>query len=132
MTGTLFVRPDGTSCGASMVKMSVDCPSEAPRCQRILSITPQISFEPEEIADAISGLFFGAGLCGKKLFAPPLADPGAPTVIAKWTKSTRRDKCINLCPNRGCFRRAEVVIDYEPASVSQQVTVAIQIPADVI
>src|SRR5882762_8645035 len=33
MTGTLFVRADGTSCGASMVKISADCQSEATRCQ---------------------------------------------------------------------------------------------------
>src|SRR5882724_5008197 len=45
MTGTLFVRADGTSCGASMVKMSADFASEAPRCQRISSITPQITFD---------------------------------------------------------------------------------------
>jgi hypothetical protein len=45
MTGKLFVRADGTSCGASMVKRSVDFASEAPRCQWISSITPQITFD---------------------------------------------------------------------------------------
>ena len=45
MTGRLFVRADGTSCGASMVKRSVDFASEASRCQRISSITPQITFD---------------------------------------------------------------------------------------
>src|SRR6266481_7415860 len=65
MTGTLFARTDGTSCGASMVKMSVDFPSEAPRYQRFLSITPQITFDPDEMADAISGSFFDAAFCDK-------------------------------------------------------------------
>src|SRR5215475_5746372 len=37
MVGTLLVSADGTSCGASMVKMSVDFPNEAARCQRFLS-----------------------------------------------------------------------------------------------
>lgn len=65
MTGTLFVRADGTSCGASMVKMSADFPSEAPRCQRISSITPQITFDPNEMSDAIGGSFFDAAFCDK-------------------------------------------------------------------
>jgi hypothetical protein len=33
MTGILAARVDGVSCGASMVKTSVDFPSEAARCQ---------------------------------------------------------------------------------------------------
>ena len=118
MTGTLFVRADGTSCGASMVKMSADFPSEATRCQRFLSITPQITFDPDEMADAIGGLFF-ARRSATKLFALPLADPSAPPVISKREKSTVRDKYINLRPNRRGLRRPEVIIDYEPAIVSQ-------------
>src|SRR6266576_4776292 len=46
MTGTLLVRADGTSCGASMVKMSADFPNEAARCQRFLSEGAQSNFEP--------------------------------------------------------------------------------------
>jgi hypothetical protein len=52
-----------------MVKMSVDFPSEAPRCQRISSETPQISFDPDEIADAIAGLFSVAALWDKIISA---------------------------------------------------------------
>ena len=74
MTGTLFVRADGTSCGASMVKMSVDFASEAPRCQRISSITPQITFDQ----DVIGG--FSQGALGQDLFALPLAHPSAPNI----------------------------------------------------
>ena len=118
MTGTLFVRADGTSCGASMVKMSADFPSEAPHCQRILSITPQITFDPDEMADAIGGLF-SVRLYVRKSFALPPADPSAPPVISKREKSTLRDKRINLRPNRRGLRRPEVIIDYEPAIVSQ-------------
>jgi hypothetical protein len=36
--------------------MSVDFPNEAARCQRFLSVTPQITFDPDETADAIDGL----------------------------------------------------------------------------
>ena len=63
MTGTLFVRVEGTSCGTSMVKISVDCPREAYRCQRISSTPPQISFDPGEIVDAAGRLFSGAAFC---------------------------------------------------------------------
>src|SRR6266403_3609052 len=48
MTGTLLVRADGTSCGASMVKMSADFPNEAARCQRFLSERAQRNFEPRD------------------------------------------------------------------------------------
>ena len=59
MTGTLFVRVDGISCGASMVKISVDCPGEAPRCQRISSTALQISFDGVKLLTP-GRLFFGA------------------------------------------------------------------------
>src|SRR4029077_5005349 len=114
MTGTLFVTADGTSCGASMVKMSVDFASEAPRCQRFLSITPQITFDPDKMAHGVGG-FFSVKRYVRKLFALPLAHPSAPSVIPKREKSTVRDKCINLRPNRRGLRRPEVIIDYEPA-----------------
>src|ERR1043166_6042307 len=55
MTGTPFVTADGANRGASMVKMSVEFPSEAPLCQRISSATAQTTFEQS----AISGLFGG-------------------------------------------------------------------------
>src|SRR5206468_2583599 len=72
MTGTLRVRADGISCGAGMVKMSVDFPSEAPRCQRISS-------EHHTIFDrrVIGGLLSSGAI--SKLFALPLADPGTPS-----------------------------------------------------
>jgi hypothetical protein len=85
MTATLFVRADGTSCGASMVKRSVDFASEAPRCQRISSITPQISFNQ----GVIGGFFQGA--LGQDLFALPLADPGTPPIISKFGRETTAD-----------------------------------------
>jgi hypothetical protein len=40
-----------------MVKMSVDFASEAPRCQRISSITAQITFGWATKVDAIIGFF---------------------------------------------------------------------------
>src|SRR4030095_10066654 len=48
IVATLLVRADGTSCGASMVKMSVDFPNEAARCQRFLSERAQSNFEPRD------------------------------------------------------------------------------------
>jgi hypothetical protein len=57
MTGTLLVRADGTSCEASMVKRSVEFPSEAPRCQRISSITPQITFDQARSAGFLRALW---------------------------------------------------------------------------
>jgi len=101
-----------------MVKMSADFPSEAPRCQRFLSITPQITFDPDEMADAIGGFFFDAAFCDK-LFALPLADPSAPPIISKREEATLGHKCINLRPNGRCLCRPEVIIDHEPATVSQ-------------
>src|SRR5439155_6347722 len=56
MTGTPFVKADGASCGASMVKMSVEFPSEAPRCQRISSPIAQITFDPSTIGGLFSGV----------------------------------------------------------------------------
>lgn len=85
MTGTLFVRADGTSCGASMVKRSVDFASEAPRCQRISSITPQITFDQGVIGG------FSRGALGQDLFALPLADPSAPPVMSKFGRETTAD-----------------------------------------
>ena len=52
--------------------MSVDFASEAPRCQRISSITPQITFDQRVIGG------FSQGVCGAGLFALPLADPSGP------------------------------------------------------
>jgi hypothetical protein len=73
-----------------MVKTNGDCLKKAPRCQRILSIPPQISFDPGEIVDAGGKLFSGAAFCEKKLLALPLADPSAPPVISKREKSPAR------------------------------------------
>src|SRR4029453_18792496 len=47
MVATLLVRADGTSCGASMVKMSVDFPNEAARCQRFSSGRAQSNFDAQ-------------------------------------------------------------------------------------
>jgi hypothetical protein len=62
-------------------KMSVDFASEAPRCQRISSITPQITFDPGVIGG------FSQGALGQDLFALPLADPSAPSVISKFAEN---------------------------------------------
>jgi hypothetical protein len=43
--------------------MSVDFPDEAARCQRFLSVTPQISFDPDEMTDAIGGLNYSRRHC---------------------------------------------------------------------
>ena|SRR5205809_7985085 len=125
MTGTLRVRADGISCGASMVKMSVDFPSEAPRCQRISS-------EHHTIFDqrVIGGLLSSGPI--SKLFALPLADPGTPSVISKWKEPTLIYKRIDLLAEGRRFRRAEVIVDHESATMSQQVAVAIQIPLHII
>jgi len=48
-------------------KMSVDFASEALRCQRISSITPQITFDQGVIGG------FSQGALGRDLFALPLA-----------------------------------------------------------
>ena len=125
MTGTLRVRADGISCGASMVKMSADFPSEAPRCQRISSEHHTI-FDPR----VIGGLLSSGAI--SKLFALPLAYPGTPSVISKWKEPTLIYKRIDLRPKGRRFRRAEVIVDHESATMSQQVAVAIQIPLHII
>ncbi len=109
MTGTLLVKADGTSCGASIVKTSADCPREAPRCQRILSTPTQISFDPGEIVDASGRLFSGAALHDEKSLTVPLADPSAPPVIPKWEKSAFRHQRINLRADGRCLCRPEVI-----------------------
>src|SRR5206468_1902988 len=73
MTGTLFVRADGTSRGASMVKMSADFASEAPRCQRISSITPQITFDQGVIGG------FSQGALGARFRRAAAGRPKCPT-----------------------------------------------------
>jgi hypothetical protein len=50
-----------------MVKMSADFASEAPRCQRISSITPQITFDQGVIGG------FSQSASVQDLFALPLA-----------------------------------------------------------
>src|SRR5215472_7542865 len=55
MTGTPFVKADGASCGASMVKTSVDLPSEVPLCQRISSVIAQTTFEQSAIVGLSNG-----------------------------------------------------------------------------
>ena len=125
MTGTLFVRVDGTSCGASMVKRSADFASEASRCQRILSEHHTI-FDPR----VIGGLLSSGAI--SKLFALPLAYPGTPSVKSKWKEPTLIYERIDLRAEGRRFRRAEVIVDHEPAPMSQQVAIAIQVAAHVI
>jgi hypothetical protein len=67
-----------------MVKRSVDFASEAPRCQRISSITPQITFDQGVIGG------FSQGALGKDLFALRLAEASAPLEISKFAEKTRR------------------------------------------
>src|SRR6266487_5308901 len=69
MTGTLFVRADGTSGGASMVKTSVDLASEAPRCQRISSMTAQITFGWATMVECHDRILFDGAPCGKTMRA---------------------------------------------------------------
>src|SRR6266478_257460 len=57
MTGTVLVSTDGTNRGASMVKMSVDFPSEVLLCQRISSVIAQITFEQSAIGGFSQGAF---------------------------------------------------------------------------
>ena len=113
MTGTLRVRGDGISCGASMVKRSADFASEASRCQRILS-------EHHTIFDqrVIGGLLSSGAI--SKLFALPLADPGTPSVKSKWKELTLINKRIDLRPNGRRFRRAEVIVHHESAPMSSK------------
>src|SRR5215469_9642234 len=125
MVGTLLVSPDGTSCGASMVKMSVDFPSEAALCQRFLSARAQSNFDSRSKC----GPFCFAQ---SELLALPLAYPSAPSVISKRKEPPRRNKDVNLRPERRRFRRPKVIVDHEPAGIVKQVTVAIQIPTHVI
>src|SRR5215470_8256055 len=51
MVDTLLVSADGTSCEASMVKMSVDFPYDAALCQRFLSAKAQFVSRPKVNAD---------------------------------------------------------------------------------
>ncbi len=76
--------------------MSVDFPSEAPRCQRISS-------EHHTIFDqrVIGGLLFSGAI--SKLFALPLADPGTPSVKSKWKELTLINKRIDLRPMGAAF-----------------------------
>src|SRR5215471_18670248 len=125
MVGTLLVSADGTSCGASMVKMSVDFPSEAALCQRFLSARAQSNFDSRS-------------KCGPFCFARsellplPLTNPRAPSIIAKRKKPPLRHKHVNLRLERRCFSRPKVIVNHEPAGIVEQVTVAIQVPAHIV
>ena len=61
-----------------------------------------------------------------------MADPRAPSIVSKRNELALRDKRLNLRPERRCFCRSKVIVDDEPAAITQQVAVAIQISADVI
>src|SRR5262245_34073392 len=125
MVGTLLVSADGTSCGASMVKMSVDFPSEAALCQRFLAERAQSNFDSR-------------GKCGpfcfaqSELLALPLTNPRAPSIIAKRKKPPLRDKQVNLHSERRCFCWPKVIVDHEPAGIVEEVAVTIQVPAHVV
>src|SRR5262245_39237501 len=125
MVDTLLVSADGTSCDASMVKMSVDFPNEAGPCQRFLSARAQSSFEPDGKGGPWAKL-------ETKLLALPPAHRRASAVTTKRKKAARSDKCINRRSERRCLRGPKVIIDDKPAAVTQQTTVAIQIPTHVI
>src|SRR5436190_22032131 len=122
MVDTLSV---GTSCSASIVKMSVDFPNEAALCQRFLSGRAQMSCGAR--IRRRTGL-----LRRTELLAPPLADPRAPSVIPKWNDPALGDERVNLRAERRRFCWPKVIVDNQPALIIQQVAVAIQIPADVI
>src|SRR5947208_14820405 len=78
---------------------------------------------------------FGVGpfCCARmELFAPPLADPRAPSVIPKRNELPLGNERVNLRAERRRFCWPKVIVDDQPALIVQQVAVAIQIPADVI
>jgi hypothetical protein len=76
--------------------MRVDLPNEAGLCQRFLSTRAQSSFG----ARGRRRLFFYAR---NELFALPLPDPGAPSVISKRKEPPFACKYVNLRPERCCF-----------------------------
>src|ERR1043166_3565353 len=112
MVDTLLLSADGTSCGASIVKMSVDFPDEAARCQRFLSERAQSCCA----RGAEGGL---AAMLYPKSLPLPLADPRAPSVISERNKPPLANKCVNLRAKRCGFRRAEVIVDDEPAAAAE-------------
>ena len=84
MTGTPFVKADGESCGASMVKTSGDFPSEAPLCQRISSAVPQTAFRARGHRRTFQRRL------ETKLFAPIVIQGGVPCHLRQNTRSKRR------------------------------------------
>src|SRR5215469_7135763 len=108
---TLLVSADGTSCGASMVKMSVDFPNEAARCQRFLSGRAQTYF-------ARHGKGGPADRRSRTSFLMQLADPRAPSVISKREEPAFAYKCVNLCTKRRRLCRPKVIVDHDPAAVA--------------
>src|SRR6266481_373914 len=124
MVDTLLVSADGTSCGASIVKMSVDSPKDAALCQRFLSARAQFVPRPEVNAHR--------PFARSELFPIPLADPRAPSIVSKRKEPAFAYKGVNLLPKWRCLCGPKVIIDHQPATVFQQVTVAIQITTHVV
>src|SRR5262244_1738385 len=83
---TLLVSADGTSCGASMVKMSVDFPNEAAGCQRFLSGRAQSNY-------ARGGKHGPAAMRSPDSFPPPLADPRALIIRAPPRAESKLSPC---------------------------------------
>ena len=98
MTGTVLVSTDGTNRGASMVKMSVDFPSEVLLCQRISSVIAQITFEQSAIGGLFSGVRRQNYLCSE---VDPIENYFIGLVgfepTASWSR-TRRDTKLRYSP----------------------------------
>jgi hypothetical protein len=104
--------------------MSVDFPKDAALCQRFLSTKAQFVPRPEVNAHR--------PFARSELFPIPLADPRAPSIVSKRKEPAFAYKGVNLLPKWRCLCGPKVIIDHQPATVFQQVTVAIQITAHVV
>src|SRR5215469_12870100 len=74
------------------------------------------------------------GLDGKRSFRRtlPLPEPSAPPVIPKWNEPALRYEFVHLRLDRHSLCGPEVIINYQPARIGQQIAVAIKVPAHVI
>ena len=75
---------------------------------------------------------FSAIALSYESFALPLADPGAPPIISEGNQPSRGHEFVDLRPDGRCFRfGSEIIVDHKPATVGQQIAIAIQVPAHV-
>src|SRR5205809_1554725 len=77
--------------------------------------------------------FFSNRAFDPRSFLPPLADPRAPTVKSKRKESSIGYEFVNLrLPRCGFHAGSEIIVDHKPTTVGQQITIAIQVPADIV